>query len=205
MNNQNNNLHDAPEIQQLILQLQASDPQLKAAAIAGLESKGTLAITPLCAILTPQNTELHEDILWILSSINMEGDTQVEEAIINLLTLVEDGSERKELARSLGSFGGQKSVQPLIDLLDNDLDRYVRRAASEALGRLEVANAIPRLSQALLADPDVFVRAFAASGLGNFTQAEVIATLLQAQQQETEAVVSQAISQSIQCVTQTPV
>lgn len=105
-----------------------------------------------------------------------------EDRLIEILEHDKDPVNRSAAALALGFVGGERSINPLIATLKNDIPMVAMEAAA-GLGRLGESEAIEPLSAALK-NADANVRANACTALGSLGGEKALATLREAQKDQ---------------------
>lgn len=112
---------------------------------------------------------------WIASGSSIPG---VEESLIGLLTKGGASAPKINIVIALRYLGGDRSVSPLIEVLEKDDNVVVRIQAAIALGRIGQVRAVPALCRATQ-NSDVNVRANAYRALGQIGGKDGLAILQQ--------------------------
>ena len=86
---------------------------------------------------------------------------------------------KPEIILALGKFGGEMSVERLLEIVeDRTEEKLLRLYAADSLGKIADPKAIPVLREFYLED-DALIRAYAASALAEFDMKEVMDILIQ--------------------------
>lgn len=125
--------------------------------------------------------------------------TGVEESLLWMLANEHDPVARSAIVLALGFVGGDKSIDPIIDVLKID-NPLVQMEAAASLGRLGRSSAVEALCKALK-NPDLNVRANVCMALGRLGGVRAHACLKEALQ-DTEPFVQAAAQEALRVVHQ---
>lgn len=167
---------DRPTIQEYARQLQSTNKTERWQAALSLidTNRGSPDLVP---ILIEMAEASEEDQSLVRTNWNVSDMIRTpEEREVNL---------RWYATAALGSIGGERAEQKLLELLE-DADGGVRLYAAHGLGRIGKAEFIGPLTHRLLNDEDKGVRTVAAYALGEMGAAEAQAALRQAFEKDAE-------------------
>lgn len=216
---------DAPDeeddiVDALVTAAREDDPEVSAAAIDALDSRGQDAIEQLIGSLAGIDFEddqagwtkvkacvgaLDADVPELrMAAANALGRLDDSDAVGPLTERLSDGDPRvrARAARALGKLGDPRAEDALVARLE-DGHVEVRREAAEALGSIGTQGALTALLD-MLEDDSETVRRIAVDAFGNFGSAEPVDHLIEALGDEAATVRRTAVFSLIELLSSVP-
>jgi HEAT repeat protein len=129
----------ADQVDDLIADLNSSDPDIRYNAISPLYKSGDpRAVDPLIQALNDENFIIRFSAAAYLGGLN---DTRAVDPLIRALN-DEEESVREAAAESLGKLGDERAIKPLTNIASHDTSKNVREDAEKAIVMIKAANNI---------------------------------------------------------------